>query len=311
MTADKNSMRLLITAVTCAWGIAGHAAEVTLPFEEKRGHVLVRSLMNGSNTVSLMLDTGYDVSTIRPELAEQLGLRRVGRITLVGIAGEERADMMEGVTFDFAGATYKPRRVAALPSDRGRRSRDGILGSGFFRRFVVEIDPRGQQVTLHDPEQFVNATTNSPPKGGTPNQTVLPMSFRRGIPNIEGSIHFSSRAAIPGRFEIDTGCDGGLCLGEEFVRTNKLIALSRARETSGRNGVGGGVESLTATIPELRLGGLAASKVEANFFAEGSPVDGGLAGHIGWGVLRQFKVLFDYERRQLILEKLDIASSKK
>lgn len=302
-------MRCIVLAVAWACGLAtASAAEsVTLPFEEKRGHVLVRALMNGSNSVSLMLDTGYDVSTIRPELIEQLGLRRVGRITLVGIAGEERADMMEGVTFDFGGATYQPRRVAALPSDRGRRSRDGILGSGFFRRFVVEIDPGAHQITLHNPEEFDHATPAAPSRitrDGTPNFTV-PMNFRRGIPNIEASIHFSSKSTVTGRFEIDTGCDGGLCIGHDFVRTNKLIELSRARETSGRNGVGGGVESLTTTIPEVRLGELAASKVEANFFSEGSPVDGGLAGHIGWGVLRQFKVIFDYQRKQLILEKIN------
>ena len=123
-------MRYIVLAVAwlCGFAMASAAEFVTLPFEEKRGHPLVRALMNGSNSVSLMLDTGYDVSTIRPELAKQLGLRRMGRITLVGIAGEERADMMEGVTFDFGGATYTPRRVAALTSDRGRRSRDGRDG---------------------------------------------------------------------------------------------------------------------------------------------------------------------------------------
>jgi hypothetical protein len=32
-------------------------------------------------------------------------------------------------------------------------------------------------------------------------------------------------------------------------------------------------------------------------------VDRGLAGHIGFGVLKHFKVIFDYSRRQMILEK--------
>jgi hypothetical protein len=32
-------------------------------------------------------------------------------------------------------------------------------------------------------------------------------------------------------------------------------------------------------------------------------VDRGLAGHIGLEALRQFKVIFDYSRRQMILEK--------
>jgi hypothetical protein len=44
--------------------------------------------------------------------------------------------------------------------------------------------------------------------------------------------------------------------------------------------------------------------VSANFFAEGSPAGEGLAGHIGLGVLREFKVIFDYSRRRMILEPL-------
>jgi len=31
-------------------------------------------------------------------------------------------------------------------------------------------------------------------------------------------------------------------------------------------------------------------------------VNGGLAGHIGLGTLRKFKVIFDYSRRRVILE---------
>ena len=43
-------------------------------------------------------------------------------------------------------------------------------------------------------------------------------------------------------------------------------------------------------------------KPQTDFFLEGSPVDAGLAGHIGIGALNRFKVIFDYSRRQMILE---------
>ncbi|MBK7997890.1 MAG: hypothetical protein IPK15_03955 [Verrucomicrobia bacterium] len=41
----------------------------------------------------------------------------------------------------------------------------------------------------------------------------------------------------------------------------------------------------------------------ASFFLEGSPVDAPLAGHIGWEVLKDFRVTFDYSRKRMILER--------
>jgi hypothetical protein len=53
----------------------------------------------------------------------------------------------------------------------------------------------------------------------------------------------------------------------------------------------------------LQLGATKIEKADTDFFLEGSPVDEGLAGHIGIGILNRFKVTFDYSRRQMILEK--------
>ena len=58
----------------------------------------------------------------------------------------------------FTGLTWTSRRVGSFPrpepgSDRNRW-REGILGSGFFRRFVVQIDQRAKTVSLQNPETF-------------------------------------------------------------------------------------------------------------------------------------------------------------
>ena len=102
-------------------------------------------------------------------------------------------------------------------------------------------------------------------------------------------------------FEIDTGCTGGLCIGKHFVEEHGLASAGREGE---RRGVGGGARTRSGSIPELRLGKIKIQKPSADFFLEGSPVDAPLAGHIGADVLRSFKVVFDYSRRQLILERI-------
>ena len=269
---------------------------VRVPLEIRRGTALIRVRVNESPSLAFKLDTGFSVTTIHPDLVERLGLKRAGKLTINGIAGKEEADWYSGATFDFGGEKYSPRRVAVIPSDaeRPRRSRDGILGSGFFRRFVVEIDPKEKFVTLRDPDRF-----NYTGKG-----EIIPLQFPRDTPIVEATIKFPDQSPIVARYEIDSGCDGALCLGHDFVKTSRLEELTSPRRNSSRTGVGGSVDTHEGRLPKFQLGTQTLTNVSANFFAEGSPAGEGLAGHIGLGVLREFKVIFDYSRRRMILEPL-------
>ena len=92
-------------------------AAVRVPLEFRRGAALVQARANDSHLLTFKLDAGFGVTTIHPSLAESLGLRRVGKLTINGIAGEETAAWLSGATFDFGGVTYTPRLVATIPSD--------------------------------------------------------------------------------------------------------------------------------------------------------------------------------------------------
>ena len=272
---------------------------VVLPFELRRGHVMVpaRATNETSVALSLLLDTGYSMTMLHPEHVASLGLKRAGRITIVGIAGEEPAAVLEGPVFDFSGATWRPRRVAAFPDGaqgRGRR-RDGILGSGFFRRFVVEIDSTRKQLRLHEPNTYHF-------EGGG---EVLPFHFSGNTPVIEATVRLADNSEVAASLEVDTGCDSCVCLGQHFVAAHQLAPTNApGTDVGGANrfGVGGGARTRTTHLPQLRLGKLAIDKPEVNLFLEGSPVDPPLAGHIGWELLQKFTVILDYQRRQLILQ---------
>lgn len=265
-----------------------------VPLEFRRGAALVNARVNDSEPLAFKLDTGFGVTTVHPSLAESLSLRPAGTLLINGIAGEERADWLSGATFDFGGAKYSPRRVVRIPSEarRSRRQRDGILGAGFFRRFVVELNASNRTMTLHDPEQFHYAGPGE----------IVPLQFRRDTPTVEATLHVPGREPLRARYELDSGCDGGLCLGSDFVKTHKLDEVVAQTRESSRRGVGGSVETQETRLPEFQLGTRKLDNVAANFFREGSPVDDDLAGHIGMGVLREFTVIFDYSRRRMILE---------
>ena len=289
-------MKCAVTAFLVLAGmLSAPAAEpsnsVTLPIQLRRGHVIV-PVKAGDTNLSFLLDTGYGVTMLRADHAGSLGLQRRGSMTIVGIAGEAPADVFEGPSFEIGGKVWKPRRVAALATAEGRsRRRDGILGSGFFRTFVVAVDPKAKTLTLHDPAQFKYSG----------NGEVLPLRFAGSTPIVFTAVVLANGSDVKTEFEIDTGCTGGLCIGKHFVEAHDLAPAGRESE---RRGVGGGARTRSGHLPALRLGKITIDKPSADFFLEGSPADPPLAGHIGADVLNNFRVIFDYSRKQMILEKL-------
>jgi hypothetical protein len=234
---------------------------------------------------------------LRPDIAEKLQLRRVGEITVQGIAGEERVATYEGAVFDIGGATFSPRRIGGMAGTR--RKRDGIIGSGLFRQYVVEMDVASNRLVLHNPETFTYSG---------PGETV-PLRFRRSTPIIDCVINRTNGSVVRGSFEIDTGCDSGVCVGSEFTRTNAFLD-ELATKSDGKYGVGGGTSTRSGHLPQLQIGSIKVDKPQTDFFLEGSPVDGGLAGHIGMDVLKDFHAWFDYGRQKLILERYPPKSAR-
>ena len=290
----KRGLQLPAACLLCTNLAPAATPLAIIPISTARDIIMVPVSLNGSNGLSFKLDSGFSMTMIHPDLALAHGLRRAGEITVSGIAGDEQAPTYEGAVFNLGGANYEPRRVAALTSDvNRRRRRDGILGSGLFRQYVVEPDFGRRQLALYAPTNF-----SYDGKG-----EVIPLRFRRGhtTPIISADIHMTNGTAIRGEFEIDTGCDSGVCLGHEFIATHHLLDDADTR-AGGKFGVGGGTKTRSGHLPRLQIGAASVEQPQTDFFLEGSPVDAGLAGHIGIGTLKHFKVIFDYSRQQMILE---------
>jgi len=272
------------------------ADSVELPVKWQKGDLLLSASVNGSAPLKFKVDTGFGLTTLEPHLAESLHLQKAGRLSIDGIAGTTRVDTFRGAEFDFKGTKFGPRRVAGLGSEEkpGNRTRDGILGADFFRRFVVEIDIPNRRVILHQPSSFAHSGSGE----------VVPLHFKRDTPIIQATL-MTQAGEVNAHFEIDTGCDDCLCLGRDFVAEHRLLEPKSSANAGARRGVGGSAAIQHGSVPELRLGTLVVKKPSANFFLEGSPAGDGQAGHIGLGALRQFKMIFDYSRRQMILQALN------
>jgi predicted aspartyl protease len=284
---------LLLLVVTPMARAAESNVIATVPLTFIRGQAMVSAQINSNGPYALLLDTGFSMTTLKPDVAEKLQLNRVGEITVQGIAGEERASTYEGAVFQIGAARYEPRRLGAMAATRRRR--DGIIGSGFFRQYVVRMDPAAKTLTLFSPTNFTYSGKGE----------VVPLRFRRSTtPVIDASIRLTNGTVLNGAFEIDTGCDSGVCVASDFARTNNLLDVDTT--TSGTKlGVGGGATTRSGHLPQLQIGAVKVAHPETEFFLEGSPAGRGLAGHIGMEVLNRFRIYYDYARQRMILEPLD------
>jgi hypothetical protein len=290
MSATISALAVLFGSVLLS--SAAESLVAVVPVKLQHNRVILMAKINEKGPFSVLLDSACTVPTLHPTLMDELGLEASGRVRIQGIAGLERAPTYRNVVFDFGEAQYKPRRVASIPSEREHsRRRDGVIGSGFFETFVVEYRPKEKILKLHSPSTF-----EYDGKG-----EIIPFRLREEIPVIEASLELPTGSSLKGEFEVDTGCDSGVCLGEHFVRKHNLIE-DLAGKKSEKFGIGGKVETLDARIPVFRIGAREFKNTQSDLFLDGSPVDEPLAGHIGMGVFGRATVILDYARKRIILE---------
>jgi hypothetical protein len=265
-----------------------------VPIEIMRGRVRVPLTINeDAQRRSFLLDSGYGINMIHPNLVDSLMLKKVGRLDIIGIAGREEAGLYAGAGLQLGEATYTPRRIASLPSDaKRRRVEDGILGAGFFNRYVVELDTQAKVMRLHDPKTYEYSGKGE----------IFKLEFPKDTPVLEAEIVDPKGKAIRARLEIDTGCDGPMCLGSHFVNEHDMLGSADGTKGGVRNGVGGGTKVRYGNVNQIKLGRFTLDNPKTSFFLEGSPTDETQAGHLGMPAFQKFKVIFDYSRKRMILE---------
>ena len=271
---------------------------MAVPVEIASNHVYLPVRVNGSAPLWFLLDSGAGIpaALVDAGRAAELGLRAEGSTNAAAIGGQARVEFADGVRYSVAGVEIGPQRVGLMPlaehaAEEGHAI-DGILGHDFFSRFVVEIDYGARTVRLHDPGRYRYAGSGA----------VLPIEFEGKVPTTRGTARGDAGRAARGKFVVDTGHDELLVLSRRFAEGIGVRGLTaRARHGAG---LGGDTSSVAARLRELRVGPyrLAGSVVRVSLDQAGALAGDGVDGFIGGEYLRRFRVVFDYGRRQLVLE---------
>jgi len=272
-----------------------------LLYDPFAGLILVSVTIGESPPLDFVLDSGATQSAITdPNLAAALGLevheaglaRGMGsgatRVLIadhIGIRGDGQELLSASlVVHDIGG------RLAAMAG----RDIDGFLGADLFERYVVEIDPEGRRLLLHDPTTFVYSG------GGE----ILPLEVVDRRPVVEGRVVVEAgKKSVPVRLVVDTGSSRYLTL---ITKSRRQLKPPAKRTLGASVGVVGDTLVVVSPVEGLQLGSLETQRVETAWMepfripaVRNIPK---LNGIIGNPLLSRYHVFFDYHHGRLILE---------
>jgi predicted aspartyl protease len=277
--------------------------KTTVPFELANNHIYIKVLVNGTHPASFLLDTGAGASCIDLAFARGIGLEITGKFEAKGVGGSEDAGFLDLESLELGGLKMFQQKIVSLNLSplniyEGRELQ-GILGYDFLSRFVFEIDYQKNIITFYEPKTF-NYTRDG---------EVLEIELYGNTPHIKAVID----GEYEGLFNLDTGSRKSLDLHAPFVEEHYLLKkYPKAIEAFGGAGIGGQTKSLQTRIKSIQIGNFLIQEpiCGLSLAEEGAFKSEKTQGNIGGGILKRFDVIFDYERKKIILEKNDSFAEK-
>lgn len=275
---------------------ASDTSFVKVPIELVSNHIYLKVKLNGSSPLSFMLDTGARFSYLDLSRADEFKIKELNREEAKRIGGCDDLPLFKFDSVGVGDLTLFDQDVLGIslsPLNKFEGTNlDGILGYDFLRRFVVEIDYVNQILTIYEPAKFNYVGDGE----------MLKINLELDIPKVKGMVDGKHE----GIFEIDTGSRNGLDFYASFIKNYRFLEkYPKYLETPLGFGITGPTEGVVGRIKSFQLGSfLLESPVTGFYLTEESPFGPSkIAGKIGGGILKKFKVIFDYPHYRMILEK--------
>jgi CubicO group peptidase (beta-lactamase class C family) len=267
---------------------------VEVPFKVESGWMVIPVSVNGSRPLRFVLDSGAGGAAIsNPAIVDSLNLKITGKMLARGAGGggaTSEVSVVEDVNFNVGGIELANGSLAIHSSRSGF---DGVIGRPVFANLVVEIDWEKQLIRFYEPAKYKYSGSGK----------VLPLTFDEGgRPYTVGAVTVAGEETVPVKLVVDTGGSHTLSLD---VGSNAEIKLPEgATKTVLGRGASGEIRGYAGRIRALELGGQTFKDVPTIFPDSSSGTAGvnGRQGNLGSGILRRFKVIYDYSRKQMIVE---------
>jgi len=277
--------------------------KVTIPFKYVNNFILLDVRIYGILPVQLIFDTGAEhIILFKRQYTELLQVEYDRRMRVMGsdLSREIYALITRNGLVEVDGLAARPYDMLVLEEDYFNLDEmlgtpvAGLLGGGFFKDLVIQIDYRKRKLTLIDPRHF------APPE----DHLALPITVRTQKPYVTAEAGLQDGSVLAVDLLVDTGAgvpvllhnntDASLHLPDSYIRGRLGI------------GLGGYVEGYIGRLRNFRVGSVDFPGILASFqdlpehwLADSERFRNGI---IGNELLARFSVYFDYNREQLYLK---------
>ena len=273
---------------------------IRLPVERASNVFFARVTINGIGPFWFTVDTGATLTVIDPAAAKlaSLVVREARPRGNVGVSADDvSVATTSGARIEIGGApVFAPPQLFVVPvrANAGYLGHavDGVLGTDFLSRHVVEFSYAESHVTLQPSSAPLKGTTASVPV--TTDGNCLVATATLTLPDGE---------QVAARLLIDTGSNSALTLTSPFVRRHRLTTRFPSRERSATVGINGIDFSPVVKLTSVAFGSTVIDAPDAALSqaAAGLNASEDFDGMIGGELLRRFTLTVDYPRQRMIL----------
>ncbi|UAY52152.1 aspartyl protease family protein [Ferruginibacter albus] len=260
------------------------------------GIILVKATLNNfPDSLNFILDTGSGGISLDSTTCVEHGLDPVpSDTTITGMGGARKVKFLFNQTLHLpglaiSGLNFHINDYSLLTSVYGERI-DGVIGYGFFNRYIVRIDFDSTKIEIYRPGKIQY-----------PKQGYLLHPLFTSIP-IQ-SVQLTDARPIDFNFYFDTGA--GICflMSEQFAQDSAVLLSKRKPVATFAEGVGGRLQMHLTVVNKIRIGKYKFRKVPAYIYKDdynvtSYPYIGGLIGNDLW---RRFNLMINYPNREIYL----------
>ncbi len=276
--------------------------KVSIPFQYINNFIILEVRMYGMIPVRLIFDTGAEhVILFKREYTDLLHVEYDKRIPILGsdLSRKIHALITRNALLEITGLAPGKADLLVLEEDYFDLEElvgtpiDGLLGGGFFRNLIINIDYRTQRLTLHNPNTFVK-----------PDDFIsLPIRIKTNKPYVDAETTLQDGSIVTVDLLVDTGAGVPLLLHNN---SNAALHLpSNVIKGKLGMGLGGYIEGYVGRINKLSIGEVEFSGVLTSFQDIDTEwlvdKDRFRNGILGNQLLSRFCVYFDYIHSQMML----------
>lgn len=277
---------------------------VTIKFKTASNLIIIPTIINNSDTLNFILDTGVR-SIIITELpfVNRLNLNFLQPIEIAGLGdGEPLTAYRSGNnTIKMDGLISHNQEINMVIDENFQFSQvlgipvHGLIGFDLFKDFIVEIDYNNKLITLRKPEKYTDRVNNR--------DIVMPLHFEDNKPYVRTTIMTDKNEAISVKLLVDTGASDAIWLSTES--DDRIGIPEKHIETYLGKGLNGDLYGVKGRISGVWIGPVLLDEPIVSYPDEehvSSIITDDRNGTLGAEILRRFYVTIDYPNSQIRLK---------